>query len=161
METIITKRSVAHATFTIERVYDASPARVFQAFADQKAKTRWFAGGEGWETAEYSLDLREGGREVWRGRPTGGPEIRNNTIFHDVVLNEGIVSTYEMYLGEAQISVSLATVQFRPEGAGTRLIFTEQGTFLDGSDDGSMREHGTRELLEALAAELRRETVGA
>jgi len=39
-------RSVTHATFLLERSYDASPARVFAAWADPAAKARWFAGPE-------------------------------------------------------------------------------------------------------------------
>ena len=30
----MTERSVTHATFVIERTYDATPARVFAAWAD-------------------------------------------------------------------------------------------------------------------------------
>ena len=37
-------RSTQHATFVIERTYAASPARVFNAFADRAAKARWFVG---------------------------------------------------------------------------------------------------------------------
>ena len=37
----MTERSVTHATFTVERTYDASPARVFNAFADPAIKRRW------------------------------------------------------------------------------------------------------------------------
>jgi hypothetical protein len=33
-------RSVAHATFHLERPYDASPARVWQALTDPAAKAR-------------------------------------------------------------------------------------------------------------------------
>ena len=40
----MTGRNVTHAVFTIERVYDAAPARVFAAFASPEAKARWFAG---------------------------------------------------------------------------------------------------------------------
>src|SRR3546814_4441336 len=32
---------VTHADFTIERVYDAAPARVYAAFADAETKQRW------------------------------------------------------------------------------------------------------------------------
>jgi hypothetical protein len=35
-------------------------------------------------------------------------------------------------------------------------VFTEQGAYLDGLDTPQLREHGTRELLEALGAELER-----
>jgi uncharacterized protein YndB with AHSA1/START domain len=38
-------RSVTHASFTITRRWNASPARVFAAFADQKMKDVWFNGG--------------------------------------------------------------------------------------------------------------------
>lgn len=39
----MTNRSVLHATFTLERTYPATPARVFAAWADPAAKARWFA----------------------------------------------------------------------------------------------------------------------
>ena len=59
-------RSVTHATFVIERVYDASPSMVFGAFADPKAKARWFNGPEEWGPDEQMLDFRIGGRETSR-----------------------------------------------------------------------------------------------
>ena len=36
------QRSAHHATFVIERIYDASPARVFAAWSEPEAKARWF-----------------------------------------------------------------------------------------------------------------------
>jgi uncharacterized protein YndB with AHSA1/START domain len=66
-----------------------------------------------------------------------------------------------MYMDETRISVSLATVEFEPEGAGTRLVYTEQGAFLDGYDAPAGREQGTRDLLDALGAELGREPTTA
>ena len=65
-----------------------------------------------------------------------------------------------MRFDDKRISVSLATVEFKPAGAGTRLIYTEQGAFLDGYDDAGSREHGTRELLNKLDAALQRESAG-
>jgi uncharacterized protein YndB with AHSA1/START domain len=56
------------------------------------------------------------------------------------------------------MSVSLTTVEFKAEGTGTRLVFTEQGAFLDGLDKPADREHGTGELLNALGAELDRQS---
>jgi uncharacterized protein YndB with AHSA1/START domain len=40
------QRSTQHATFDIERVYDASPAQVFGAWAGAAAKARWFGPSE-------------------------------------------------------------------------------------------------------------------
>jgi hypothetical protein len=52
--------------------------------------------------------------------------------------------------------VSLTTVELGPTGAGTRLLLTEQGTFLDGREPARWREEGTGRWLDALAAELPR-----
>ena len=56
----------------------------------------------------------------------------------------------------ARISASVATVELTPDSRGTRMVYTEQGAFLDGHDTPAQREHGTRELLDNLAAELAR-----
>ncbi len=145
------ERSVTHATFVVERTYEASPARVFAAWSDPAAKARWFGASDG----THELDFRVGGGEVTRGGPEGGPVFAFNARYQDIVADERIVYTYDMHMGDTRISVSLATVEFRPKGAGTRLIFTEQGAFLDGHDTPSQREQGTGSLLEALDEELR------
>lgn len=153
----MTERSVAHATFTIERRYDAPPARVFRAFADPAVKRRWFAEGEGWEVEAFEADFQVGGHERSRFRHRGGPLITNDTIYQDIVPEQRIIIAYNMTIGGERISASLATMQFEPAGSGTRLIFTEQDAFLDGYDNVGQREEGTRELLESLAAELQRQ----
>jgi uncharacterized protein YndB with AHSA1/START domain len=157
----MSERSTTHATFTIERVYDATPARVFAAWANPDAKRRWFAGPEEWENGAYELDFRVGGRERAAGGPPGGPVHSYDGRYQDIVPNERIIVAYDMRMDETRISVSLATVEFKPAGSGTRLSFTEQGAFLDGHDDPTERERGTRELLDALDAELQRDHVNA
>jgi uncharacterized protein YndB with AHSA1/START domain len=157
----VKKRSVTHATFVVERTYDASPARVFAAWADPAAKARWFAGPDEAGPAEFELDFRVGGREINRGGPPGGPVYTFERRYQDIVPNQRIVYTYDMHLDQTRISVSLATVEFKPAGAGTRLILTEQGAFLDGRDDPALREHGSGALLDALGAELQREPANA
>jgi uncharacterized protein YndB with AHSA1/START domain len=153
----MSERSTQHATFVIERTYAASPVRVFKAWAEPKAKARWFADPDERE-AKYELDFRVGGREINRGGPPGGPVYTYDARYRDIVPEERIVYTYDMQANEKRISVSLATVEFKPSGAGTRLIFTEQAVFLDGLDNPADREHGTRALLDNLDAALRRET---
>ena len=156
----MTERSVHHATFTIERDYKASPDKVFDAFSDPARKRRWFAEGPGFHLESYELDFRVGGWERSRFRFVAGKPIEegtpctNDTVFLNIVANKRIVIAYTMTVAGSPISSSQSTMEFLPNGKGTRLVFTEQAAFLEGADGPEMREHGTRELLDALAAEL-------
>ncbi len=161
----MTERSVTHATFSIERVYPASPARVFAAWSSQAAKARWFVGPDEWKKSDHELDFRVGGRERVSGGPPGGPVHVYNGVYQDIVPDQRFIVSYDMHLDERRISVSLATVELKPAGAtpdsGTRLIYTEQGAFLDGYDNAGQREHGTRALLDKLGEALRRAPTNA
>jgi len=146
--------TVRHDTFVIERTYDIPIAQVFRAWADPRLKARWFAGSADALGAGYELDFQVGGREVNRSGPPGGPVYTYQSQFHDIVPDQRIVYTYEMFADQDRISVSVATVQFHNREATTRLVLTEQGVFLDGHDTVAQREEGTRSLLDSLAAVL-------
>jgi uncharacterized protein YndB with AHSA1/START domain len=155
----VSERSVTHATFVIERTYDTPPARVFAAWAEPEAKARWF--GPDGDRGDYELDFKVGGRELNRGSAPDGDVYTYDARYQDIVMDERIVYTYDMLRGDTRISVSLATVEFKPDGSGTKLVFTEQGAFLDGQDTPDLREGGTGSLLDALGVELGRERTTA
>jgi uncharacterized protein YndB with AHSA1/START domain len=142
----MSERSVEHATFVLERAYDAPPDRVFAAWSDPRAKARWFDGSEG----EFELDFRVGGWERGRGVLPDGREYTFQALYQDIVPGRRIVYTYDMLLDGTRISVSVATAEFRPERDGTRLVFTEQGAFLDGHEMPARREQGMGSLLASL-----------
>jgi uncharacterized protein YndB with AHSA1/START domain len=142
-------RNVEHATFVLERTYNAAPTRVFRAFADPEHKARWF-GAPGAST----MDFRVGGAESLSGDAPDGPSYRYDAVYQDIVDNERIVYTYDMHLDGRRISVSVATVELLADGERTRLILTEQGAFFDGLDQPATREHGTGELLDKLGTTL-------
>ena len=147
-----------HATFVVERRYEVSPERAFAAWADPEAKARWYTDSD----AHLELDFRVGGRERHSGSAPDGRAYRYDAHFHDIIPAQRIVYTYVMHLDETTISASLATVEFKTAGAsGTRLVFTEQGAFLDGHEMPGRREDGMGSLLDALAAELRSNRAGA
>lgn len=151
----MSNQSVRHAMFVIERSYPPSPARVFKAWATPAAKARWFRGPEGWNEDIREMDFRVGGRERLRGVWDGGRSSDFLAHYHDIVAEQRIIYAYEMQVDEQRISVSLATVEFRPDGAGTRLVFTEQMACLEGLEDPAGREKGTRALLDRLGVELK------
>ena len=145
----MTERPVVHSTLVLERSYEASPMRVFAAWADPEAKARWFACH-----AEYTLDFRVGGGEFTRGGEEGGPVFTTNVTFHDIVPERRILYTYALHRDGVRTTVALVTVEFEGKGGGTRLIVTEQGAHLDTDDVPTHLEEGMREGLERLAAEL-------
>ena len=152
----MTERNVTHSTFVIDRLYDASPARVWAAWSTEEAKKLWFGGGDGtWTPLERAFDFRVGGRERAVGRWKSGTVSAFDALYWDIIPEERIVYTYEMHIDDRKISVSLASVELHREGEGTRLKVTESGAFLDGYDDAGSREHGTRALLGQLEASLR------
>jgi len=160
MTAATTARSVEHATFAVERVFAATPARVFAAWADPALKARWFGPPEGWETSGVELDFRVGGHERTSDGPPGGPVYAYHAVYHDIVPDQRIVYAYEMHQDAARISVSLGTVEFAPEGDGCRLTYTEQGAYLDGLDTPDQRREGTAGIFDALAAVLERDRDG-
>lgn len=151
----MTQRSAVHETFCLERTYDAPPGRVWKALSEQEAKAAWFAGPPGeWEIIERRWDFRVGGHERARGRFSSGAESDFNAWYHDIVAGERLVYAYTMHIDGRQISVSLGTMEVQPAGEGTRLIYTEQGVFLDGLDNADQRRQGTEHLLDALGRSL-------
>ena len=107
---------------------------------------------------DHELDFRVGGREVNCGSHEGGPRLTFESRYQDIVPDERIVYTSTLSAGDVVSTVSITTVEFSPEGQGTRLLLTEHGTFLDGREEPSWREQGTSDWLAALGADLRRAT---
>jgi uncharacterized protein YndB with AHSA1/START domain len=150
---VSTERSTTHDTFVLERSYPAAPARVFAAWSDAEAKLSWFAASAP-PVQEYVLDFRVGGREFNRVAVPDGPTYTYEARYEDIVAANRIVYSYYMLCDDVRISVSVTTVEFRPEGEGTRLVLTEQGVYLDGEDKPEFRRHGVGEQLDALGVHL-------
>lgn len=151
----MTERSVQHASFTIERAYEFTPAQVFGAFASAEARGRWLFAPDEQPKDGDAFDFRVGGRDHFTVAEPNGPTHTYDALYYDIVPEQRIVYSYEMYQDGARISVSVATVELTPVQGGTRLTFTEQGAFLDGLDTAKEREHGTGEVLDDFGRALR------
>jgi uncharacterized protein YndB with AHSA1/START domain len=110
------------------------------------------------EAGIQEFDFRPGGRERF-GVKARGTTYRYDALYYDIVPDQRIVYSYEMYALDARISVSVATIEFTKSGAGTALTWTEQGAYLDGIDGAqapAMRVGGTTEHLDRLTRYLQR-----
>ncbi len=145
----MTERSVIHATFTLERTYEATPDRVFGAWADPEVKARWFAGNpEG-----YELDFRIGGLER-NSAMHEGKQIIWESLYREIVPNERIVYTSVLREQDTVATASLTTVELVPEDEVTRLVLVEAGAYLDSREQPAWREQGTGDWLNALGDDL-------
>jgi uncharacterized protein YndB with AHSA1/START domain len=143
-----------HGSFTIDRVFDASPARVFKAFADPSAKARWFQGPPGWQAVKREFDFRPGGQEILHGKFPNGMETLFVCRYHEIVPDERLVYVYDMHVNGEYMSVSLATIELAADGAKTKLQFTEQAVYVDGKDGNESRRQGTAALFDRIAENL-------
>jgi uncharacterized protein YndB with AHSA1/START domain len=150
----MTDRTTDHGTFVIERVLHASPAKVFHALSDPATKVRWFTPPPEWAKSDHQLDFGVGGSEHLSVSTPDGSVHTFDARYHDIVADERVIFTYDMYIGTERMSVSLTTIELRPAGDATKLVFTEQVVFLDGRDELAAREEGSQALLDNLRREV-------
>lgn len=128
------KRAPAvHATTVVEHRFAAAPAVVFDAWADVAKRAQWnLPGGDDWELVALAQDFRIGGRESARFGPKGAATFWSSGEFLDIVEHARIVSAGTMHDGDRRTSATMCTVEFFADGAGTRLVLTDQSAFLAG-----------------------------
>lgn len=146
------ERSHIHATFVIERVYPAPVDAVWHALSDNDARDTWFGGGAEFDTDEKSHDFRVGGQGIEDGQWHDGPRSRYVATYTDIVDQQRIVFTYDIWVDGRHLSTSLTTIAVEPHDSGTRLSYTEQAVHFDGLDTVEGREEGTAGLLDTLGA---------
>lgn len=144
-------------SFTIHRDYAASPAKAFATWTRPELRVQWFAGPPGCIELRREMDFRVGGIEVLHGRFPEGFESLFTCRFHEIVPDERIVYVYDMHVSGAHMSVSLASVEFKPgaDGKGTHLVFTEDAIYVDtvaGADGNAGRERGSNWLIDKFGA---------
>jgi uncharacterized protein YndB with AHSA1/START domain len=151
--------STVHSTFSVERTYDASPARVFAAWSDPKARLQWEAVGENFTTTYTQNDFRVGGQDVSRFNFGKSDDYVADARYEDIVKDRRIVYAYTMSHNDKRISSSLTTVSMTPADGGTHVVLTEQITILDGGDKVEYRQSGISSQLDQLGVFLANEKV--
>ncbi|HEY9291798.1 MAG TPA: SRPBCC family protein [Microlunatus sp.] len=139
---------MTHSTFTLERHYPVPVERVFDAWADPEARKRWMAQG-----ADHAQDFVVGGLETVKGADDQGRALVFVARYVDIVTNERILTTSTLHAEDQLSTVSVTSVEFRADDAGTLLVLTEHGIYLPGQEQPDWREQGTAQQLDTLAAE--------
>lgn len=142
--------STVHSTFSVERTYEASPARVFAAWSDPKARLQWEAVGDNFTTTYTENDFRVGGRDVSKFDFGKSDAYVADARYEDIVKDRRIVYAYTMSHNERRISSSLTTISLTPVAEGTHVVLTEQITILDGGDKVEYRQAGITSQLDQL-----------
>ncbi|WP_413711077.1 SRPBCC family protein [Rhizobium sp. Rhizsp82] len=142
--------STVHSTFSVERTYEASPACVFAAWSDPKARLQWEAIGDNFTTTYTQNDFRVGGRDVSKFDFGKSDQYVADARYEDIVKDRRIVYAYTMSHNERRISSSLTTISLTPVAEGTHVVLTEQITILDGGDKVEYRQAGIAGQLDQL-----------
>jgi uncharacterized protein YndB with AHSA1/START domain len=116
-----------HAGLEIVRRYEASPQRVWQAWTEPQALSRWFGPGEGESVTHAELDVRPGGRYTIAFRTPDGEEHRVSGEYQDVAAPRLLSFTWAWQSTPER--VSLVRIELQPDGTGTRMSFRHDRFF--------------------------------
>jgi uncharacterized protein YndB with AHSA1/START domain len=147
--------TVIHDTFTLERTYAASVARVFAFLSERERKQTWYAAAEGRDVASFEMDFRDGGVErlairMGQDTPFPGTIVENASRYEDIVPGRRVVTSGSMILGGRRISSHLVTLELLDDGETTTVRLTHQAAFYEGADGPEMRKGGWEVLLTSL-----------
>ena len=149
--------NIHHATFVIERRFRITPARTFRFWSERELKESWNACHPDWSIIDEAFDFRVGGIEAKRWRTADGNEQTFTAHYLDIVAPARIVYAFEMSFAGERVSVSLATVELRPEAKQTGMKYTEQIAFFGSRSALDRRIAGTGggfdRLVELIAAD--------
>jgi uncharacterized protein YndB with AHSA1/START domain len=110
----------------LERVYQAPPELVFDAFTDPDAQQELYADAPDW-IVEADCDLRVGGRWTVTFGPPGATPARETNVFQVVDRPRRLVYASTMTMPDGTRIDTGMEVTFQPEDSGTRLTIVQRG----------------------------------
>jgi uncharacterized protein YndB with AHSA1/START domain len=146
--------SATQTELRVERRFDASPEAVFDAWTNPDVLRRWWAAGPDWVTPTAEVDLRAGGRYRLTMRdPSSDAAHTVGGEYVEVRRPDRLTYTWawEPEPGGPDMGPpSRVTVDFLPDGAGTRVAITHSE--LVGDESRAQHEHGWNAVLDSLQA---------
>jgi len=145
--------AIAHATVVMERSYNASPARVFNAWSDVEARKRWSAPTDAIRIEYEAADFREGGKDVSRCIEPDNADFVATVNYIEIRKDQRIVFAEDVVHGNKRVSAALISVELAPKGDATRLALTMQIASFDGAGMEQGYQFGWSAALDNLAKE--------
>ena len=135
-----------------ERFIEASPERVFAAFAAPERLARWW-GPAGFSSSFETFEFRPGGRWQFVMHGPDGTDYQNQCIFREIVRAERIVVDH---LGD--FHHFLLTITLTPRDGGTQVRWRQVFDTAEHRDEiRPFVEPANEQNLDRLAAEVRRD----
>jgi uncharacterized protein YndB with AHSA1/START domain len=128
-------RLAERPSLTLERFYPVGPEKVWRAWTDPQALTRWFGPGGAQPVALAELDVRVGGRfRIVFGGPQG-TEHEVQGVYREVAPHRRLAFTW-IWPRTTPERESLVTIELRATGRDTELVFTHAQLFDEQVRDG-------------------------
>ena len=125
--------STDHGTVVVERTLKVPASRAYGAFADPKQRARWGAPSGSVVFCYDETDFRVGGRDLARCGASEDPRFRVEARYVDIVGERRVVWTEAIHEIDKLLAVNITTVEFQPDGPGTRVKVTVQVTSFVGA----------------------------
>lgn len=121
----------------IERTYAVTPEKVWHAWTDPQALSKWFGPGEASSVTRADMNVREGGRYDIAFRTQDGEEHNVSGIYEEVQVHRKLVFSWAWRSTPER--VSRVTITFAPVRGGTALRFLHERFFDEAARDGHLR----------------------
>jgi uncharacterized protein YndB with AHSA1/START domain len=128
----MTDNRICHGTVCAERTINVPVAQAYQAFADANEREAWAAPSQTASFRYEQTDFRVGGLEVARCGAKSDPRFRVETRYLDIVPTRRIVSIETIQEVDRLLAANITTIEFVPNGPGTRTKVIAQVTSLVG-----------------------------
>jgi uncharacterized protein YndB with AHSA1/START domain len=122
-------------TLRIERTYDASAERVFDAWTSEEVMRRWWHAGRDWETTEAEVDLRVGGGvRVAMRDPRTDTQVGGGGQYVEIDRPRRLAFTW---LWDGSDRRMLIEIDFEESGGATTVRFAHRHLW----DEAAVRDH--------------------
>ena len=113
-------------TLRIERVIDAPPDSVFDAWTTREAMLQWYRDGDAWRVDVTELDARPGGRYRVEFGPVGHPPFVEHGEYLEIDRPHRIVMTETLEGVEAPWADTKVTIELTDQAGKTHCVLSHE-----------------------------------